>query len=142
METRKSSGLEIFPDKGAAKKILKWLRQGKVVGLTVDQRTSPAQGGIRVDFLRQPVWTTTAPAKLALASGAALLPVRLERRPDGDHDLIIEREIPLIGKEDGESNRRLAEKYNEILGVWVTHRPEQWMWLHRRFRQYKTVEQT
>ena len=65
MQTRQSRGLTIFPDKGAAKQLLKWLRDGKVLGLTVDQRTTAAKGGVLAEFMGWKVWTTTAPAAIA-----------------------------------------------------------------------------
>ena len=142
MSTRKRSGVKIFPESGAARSILKWLQKGKVIGLTADQRTKPSKGGIQVDFLGHPAWTTTAPAALAMATGAPLLPVRLERRSDGDHDLFIEEEIPLTRPKNSQSVFSLVEKYNEVIGKWVATCPEQWMWLHKRFKDYKRIEQT
>jgi Kdo2-lipid IVA lauroyltransferase/acyltransferase len=136
METRKQSGLRIFSDKGAGKSILKWLRKGGVLGLTVDQRTSPANGGILVDFMGHPAWTTTSPAALALASGAALMPVKLERRADGDHDLLINEEIPVPDTRNAETTCRLTELINKTVSAWIAEKPDQWMWLHKRFRNY------
>ena len=136
METRRQRGLTIFPDKNGAKQILKWLRAGNVVGLTVDQRTSPTRGGLPLDFMGQTAWTTTAPAALALATGAALIPVHLVRRADGDHDLIVEKEIEVPTKRNSETTKKVTEKINKILKTWVLDTPEQWMWLHKRFGQY------
>jgi KDO2-lipid IV(A) lauroyltransferase len=134
METRQSSGLTIFPDTGSAREILKWLRSGNVLGLVVDQRTGPSEGGIVSPFLGQDVWTSTAPAKLASRTGAALLPVRIERREDGDHDLFVEKEIEM---QNGIStNDRVAQvtaDINHVLEKWVQDLPASWMWLHKRF---------
>ncbi|MCP4674518.1 MAG: lysophospholipid acyltransferase family protein [Deltaproteobacteria bacterium] len=133
METRRSSGLEIFTDTGSPRHVLAWLRSGKVLGLTVDQRTPPDRGGVLADFMGCEVWTTTAPAKLALHTGAALLPVRVERRPDGDHDIVIEPEIQDTKVPETDRIQALTRKINALVGNWVTRRPELWMWLHRRF---------
>ena len=133
METRTASGLKIFPDRGGAKKVLKWLRAGNVLGLTVDQRTSQEKGGIKCSFLGREAWTTTAPAELALRTGAAILPVRIERRPDGEHNVIVEPRINADGKPDAENIRAVTQRINEVIGNWVQGRPEHWMWLHRRF---------
>ena len=136
MDTRKRSGLRIFPDVGAGRNILKWLRKGCVIGLTADQRTSPHKGGIEADFMGHSAWTGTAPAALALLSGAALIPARLERRPDGDHDLLIEKELTMSTRRTEESTRELTERINQVIAGWVRNRPEQYMWLHRRYRKY------
>ncbi len=134
METRQSSGLTIFPDAGSARSILKWLRSGNVLGLVVDQRTGPSEGGIISHFLGQDVWTSTAPAKLASRTGAALLPVRIERREDGDHDLFIEREIKIpSGFSANDRVARVTAEINNVLEKWVRDLPSSWMWLHKRF---------
>ncbi|MCP4605594.1 MAG: hypothetical protein GY847_34580 [Proteobacteria bacterium] len=133
METRQTHGLEILLEKGAARKILTWLHSGNVLGLTVDQRTSSERGGINIDFMGVKAWTTTAPASIALRTGAAILPVHIERRPDGDHDLIVEPEIPRSEQDGADEIQALTEQINGVVGKWVRHRPDHWMWLHRRF---------
>lgn len=134
MKTRESWGLKIFPDKGAAKSILRWLREGNVLGLTVDQRTSSKKGGVQIDFMGCPAWTTTVPAVLARRSQAALLPVHIERRLDGGHDIIVEPEIEIAREQGRDTILDLTAQINEIIGNWVRSRPSHWMWLHRRFQ--------
>jgi Kdo2-lipid IVA lauroyltransferase/acyltransferase len=133
MESRKRCGLEIFEDKGAARKILRHLKNNKVVALTVDQRTKSAKGGVLLPFMGHPAMTGTAPAALAAASGAPLVPVRIERLSDGRHRAIIEPEIPFFGPRTRDALIGVTEKINEISGNWIVSRPEQYMWLHRRY---------
>jgi KDO2-lipid IV(A) lauroyltransferase len=140
METRESSGLKIFPDKGAAKQVLSWLKSGRVLGLTVDQRTSPERGGILSDFMGLKAWTTTAPAELALRTGAAILPVRIERRLDGNHDVVVEAPIQMEGRPNADGVKALTRQINEVVETWIYNRPEHWMWLHRRFADYTKPE--
>jgi KDO2-lipid IV(A) lauroyltransferase len=133
MESRARSGLQIFPEEGGARQVLKWLRQGKVLGLVVDQRTPPTRGGIRAPFFGHDVWTSTAAAKLALRTGAALVPARIERREDGEHDLFVEPRIEVNGDLGAEPARLLTARINRVVERWVVQRPAHWMWLHRRF---------
>jgi KDO2-lipid IV(A) lauroyltransferase len=104
-----------------------------VLGLTVDQRTPAERGGVLVDFLGVPAWTTTAPARLALRTGAAVVPVRAERRADGRHAVFVEPEIDFQDLDGEEGVVVLTERINAAVGEWVRRRPEQFMWLHRRF---------
>jgi KDO2-lipid IV(A) lauroyltransferase len=134
METRARSGLGILPAAGSGRALVRWLRQGKALGLVVDQRTGPRQGGVRVPFLGVPAWTTTAPAVLALATGAAIVPARIERGSGGEHTLVVEPEIPLPAGERERVVARVTEAVNEAVGRWVEGRPDHWLWLHRRFR--------
>lgn len=137
MASRRATGLAIFPEDGGALAVARWLRQGKVLGLTIDQRVPAERGGIQAGFFGWPVWTTTAPALLAARLGAALLPVRLERRDDGDHDLVVEPEIAVARPADPAEIERVTAELNRVLEGWIRRRPEQWMWLHRRFRSSK-----
>jgi Kdo2-lipid IVA lauroyltransferase/acyltransferase len=132
METRRAKGLAIFRDEGSLKEIVRWLKDGKVLGFVVDQRTPPGRGGILSPFFGRDVWTTTAPAVLATRTGCALLPVRIERRPDGDHDVWIEGEIA-VPERGPRAVPDLTARINAVVEGWVRARPDHWMWLHRRF---------
>jgi KDO2-lipid IV(A) lauroyltransferase len=133
MESRLRSGLTIFTERGGARDVLRWLRRGNALGLVVDQRTPSSRGGVLAPFLGRQVWTSTAAARLALRTGAALLPARIERRDDGEHDLIVEPEI--LPDDLGGEGREVAltARINGVVEGWVRARPEHWMWLHRRF---------
>jgi KDO2-lipid IV(A) lauroyltransferase len=139
MESRRRSGLSIFPERGGVRQVLRWLRRGNVLGLVVDQRTPPARGGIRAPFMGQQVWTSTAAAKLALRTGAALVPVRIERRQDGEHDMHVEPEIELDGERGPQAEHRLTARINRVVERWVRARPELWLWIHRRFADVRPV---
>jgi KDO2-lipid IV(A) lauroyltransferase len=133
METRRIKGLTIFSDKGGARDVLSWLKAGKVLGLTVDQRTPAGRGGVLARFMGCWAWTTTAPALLALSSGAAIVPIRVERQPDGYHDLLVEPEISLPEERRSKAVSLLTNEINDLIGNWIYRRPDHWMWLHRRF---------
>jgi Kdo2-lipid IVA lauroyltransferase/acyltransferase len=133
METRAATGLRIFSDRSSLRELLRWLREGRALGLVVDQRTPAERGGLLVPFLGEPAWTTSTPAALALRTGAALVPVRARRLEDGSHEVGVEPEIPLPERRGAEEVALLTERINEIVSRWIRDTPEQWMWLHRRF---------
>ena len=65
MKARRSIGQEIVPAEGAFKPLLQGLRDGKSLGLLVDQSVSPKRGGIWVRFLGLPISVSAAPAFFA-----------------------------------------------------------------------------
>ena len=65
MKARRSIGQEIVPAEGAFKPLLQGLRDGKSLGLLVDQSVSPKRGGIWVRFLGLPIAVSAAPAFFA-----------------------------------------------------------------------------
>jgi Kdo2-lipid IVA lauroyltransferase/acyltransferase len=134
METRRALGLVIITERDFARRALPWLRAGKVLGLVIDQRTKARRGGILSPFFGRRVWTSTAAARLASRTGAAIVPVRIERGPDGDHDLIVEPELELPETDDPEFVSKVTAACNAVLERWIRGRPDHWMWLHKRFK--------
>jgi KDO2-lipid IV(A) lauroyltransferase len=89
-----------------------------------------------VDFFNQPASTTFMVAKLALRTGAAVLPVfapwdkeRNRFLLKVDPPLSIER----TGNEE-EDVRRLTQQYTRIVEDYVQRYPDQWLWIHRRWK--------
>ena len=62
MRARRSIGQEIVPAEGAFKPLMQGIRDGKSLGLLVDQSVSPKRGGIWVRFLGLPIAVSAAPA--------------------------------------------------------------------------------
>ena len=65
MKARRSIGQEIVPAEGAFKPLLQGLRDGKSLGLLVDQSVSPKRGGIWIRFAGLPMAVSAAPAFFA-----------------------------------------------------------------------------
>lgn len=62
MRARRSIGQEIVHAEGAFKALMNGIRAGKSLGLLVDQRVSPSDGGIWIRFLSRPMPVSAAPA--------------------------------------------------------------------------------
>ena len=62
MRARRSIGQEIVPAEGAFKPLMQGLRDGKSLGLLVDQSVSPKRGGIWIRFCGRPMAVSAAPA--------------------------------------------------------------------------------
>ena len=73
MRARRSIGQEIVPAEGAFKPLMQGLRDGKSLGLLVDQSVSPKRGGIWVRFLGLPIAVSAAPAFFAAKGKAPII---------------------------------------------------------------------
>lgn len=130
---RTRNGMPELVSKGGdgLRRIYGLLRQGKVICLLVDQRASE---GIPVPFFGRDAFTTPAPAAVALRRGALVLPFSNER-VGGSHFHI--RVHPAIEPPNtGDSTRDLVEytaAINAFVEARVRERPEQWLWIHRRW---------
>ena len=134
MRVRKRTGLGLFPAKASILRIHRALKRAEVIGVVIDQHM-PEGRGIPVPFFGRDASTTHAPAILALATGAPVLPATIERLPGGRHRARIE--APLSMPETGDRNRDVAEltlQLNRWLEGRIRQRPDHWLWLHRRWK--------
>ena len=83
MKARRSIGQEIVPAEGAFKPLLQGLRDGKSLGLLVDQSVSPKLGGIWVRFFGLPIAVSAAPAFFAAKGKAPIVVAWARPLPDG-----------------------------------------------------------
>jgi len=131
------AGFGVFPKRGSLDAMLERLEQGDAIVFPFDQHARPPDG-IEVEFFGHPAWTFKSLAIIALATGAPVLPATSWREPDGHHVLRFEEPMaPLESADTNEAIRRNTRAYNEILEAFIVRRPEQWYWVHRR---WKTVE--
>lgn len=114
-----------------AKAALEALRQGRVLGLLYDQKMND---GVAVPFFGIEAMTPAAPAQLALRFGCPLVPVRVERVGPGRFRLGSYEALALPDSGDRQADTiAVMTALNEILEGWIRDRPEQWLWLHRRW---------
>jgi len=126
---RRRMGVETISSEGLPIAALRHLRRGGFLGVLVDQRTK--RGGVTVEFLGQRTRMTDGPARLALASGASLVPLGIRRLPDQTHRITV-----LPGLESDPHSRdaaRLTQEIAQALEGQIRGAPEQWMWIHPRW---------
>jgi Kdo2-lipid IVA lauroyltransferase/acyltransferase len=121
--------------RSAGRDILKALRENEAVGILFDQNTTSDEG-IFVEFFGIPAATTPAIATFALRTGAAVLPgFLIWEEKLGKHRLRFDPPVQLI--ETGDLEHDVAENtklFNRILEGYVRKYPDQWLWIHRRWK--------
>jgi len=132
---RSGPGNRTIDKRSAAREMLAILREGGTLGILVDLNTLGREA-IFVDFFGIPAATTFIVAKLALRTGASVLPVFAPW--DDDHKrfrLKIGAPLPMerTGDED-EDVRRLTQQYTRVVEDCVRRYPDQWLWIHRRWK--------
>jgi KDO2-lipid IV(A) lauroyltransferase len=129
------AGFGVLSKRGSLDSILDRLAAGDVVVFPFDQHAAPPEG-IEVDFFGQPAWTFKSLAVIALATGAPVVPASSWREPDGKHVLRFEEALSTIECENaGEEIRRNTRTYNAALERLILRHPEQWYWVHRRWKK-------
>jgi len=128
------AGLGVLPKKGALDAIFDKLAAGDAVVCIMDQHAG-GRDGVTVDFFGHPAGTFRSLALIALQSGAPVVPATTWREPDGRHVLRFEEPLALIECDDStEAIRANTRAYNAALERFVLQHPEQWFWVHRRWK--------
>ncbi len=108
------------------KEMVRFLKSGGAVGLVADHFMGH---GVPIEFLGHPAKTALNPAKMAVKYDALFLPIYGLRLADGiSFDIIADDPIP---HGDPEEMTRAA---NASLEKLVRKHPEQWFWIHRRWK--------
>lgn len=122
----------VIPHRSAVRESLRWLRGGGVLGLLFDQRIT--EGGLSVPFFGRPARTTSLPALLALRTGCAVHPI-VSRRVGGKIriECVPALEIPNVPPTE-ENLRDLMTRFTAEVEAWVRRDPDQWLWIHNRWK--------
>jgi Kdo2-lipid IVA lauroyltransferase/acyltransferase len=132
---RSASGNTPIEKKQSARAILRVLRQGGIVGILADQNAA-LEDSVFVDFLGTPAATTTGIARIARHTGAAVVPVHSYWDAAlGKYRLHYDPALVLQRTEDEEGDiRNHTALFNEVLGGYIRSFPDQWFWVHRRWK--------
>lgn len=121
--------------RNAARAILAELKQDNAVGILSDQNVLEGDGNVFVDFFGVPASTTAGPARLALRTGAAVVPVFvLWDEARGKYRLRFDPALELI--RTGEDERDVVEntaRFARVIEGVIRRHPDQWLWIHRRW---------
>ena len=113
------------------------LARGETLGVLIDQHTRVA--GIWVPFFGRPAHTPTAVAKLALSTGAAIVPMGIFLERDGRHVVRVNPEVKAGKTGARESDvRDITAAASLAVEDLIRLDPAQWVWFHRRWREPET----
>lgn len=125
----------VIPKRGAVAAVVSTLREGRWVALLADQNAG--RGGVFVPFFGLPASTHPVPAVLALRLGLPLYAGACLRRPGAEFafDVHLKRMDPGPAAEisDAQVDALMAQVTATLEG-WVRWAPEQYNWLHRRWK--------
>ena len=133
-EFRESRGQKILPKKGSAPDVAAVLEENGAIGLLGDQ--AAGRKGCRVDFFGRPASVHKAIGVFALSSEAPVMVCTATRR-EGlfSFDLRVEGVMdPRENLPEVEGLTEISQWYTGLLEEAVRRRPDQYWWVHRRWR--------
>lgn len=133
-DIRREAGIEIVTEgPGVAKGVLRALKQGQLVGILPDQ--DARRHGVFVEFLGRVASTFKGPAFFAYRAGVPIIPAYIRREADGNHvGVVLDAIEPDTSREQEEEVFRLTQAYTDLMTAWILKYPENYFWVHRRFK--------
>lgn len=132
----RKAGFGVLPKRGGLEAILDRLAAGDLVVFPFDQHAN-RKDGVLAEFFGHPAGTFRSLAVIALTTGAPVVPASSWREPDGQHVLRFEdRILPAEHPDTNEAIRLNTRAYNRALERMIVRRPEQWWWVHRRWKPW------
>jgi KDO2-lipid IV(A) lauroyltransferase len=130
---RESVGIPTIYRTGAVREILRELRQNHWVGMLADQDFKSLEG-IFVPFFGTDALTVTAPAKIALATGAAILPIFVIHEQDRYRLFAEDAILPDSVSSEEDKVRALTLAWSKSVESCIHRYPDQWVWMHDRWK--------
>ena len=128
-------GNHVLSKNDFARGLLTAMRAGETVGILMDTNMTPPQG-VFVRFFGVTACTASGLARVALKTGAAVLPGFLLWEPgEGRYVLHFGPELVFARTGDADSDILAAtQQCNDALESWIRRYPDQWLWIHRRWK--------
>ncbi|MFY9950002.1 MAG: lysophospholipid acyltransferase family protein, partial [Candidatus Sulfotelmatobacter sp.] len=122
--------------------LLAAMHAGEAVGVLMDTNMTPPQG-IFVDFFGIPACTASGLARIALRTDAAVVPTfTIWDAALGKYRLRFDPAVELVRTGDLEADIQAnTQKFTSIIEDYVRKYPEQWLWVHRRWKTRPPGEQ-
>jgi len=115
--------------------LLSAMKCGEMVGILMDTNMTPPQG-VFVDFFGIPACTASGLARIALRTDAAVVPgFTIWDESLGKYRLRFDPAVELIRTDNLEADIVAnTQKFTSIIEDFVRKYPEQWLWVHRRWK--------
>jgi KDO2-lipid IV(A) lauroyltransferase len=111
------------------------LERGGHVGMLVDQYRSQKRGGVPVQFFGRLTYANSTILRLARQFDCPVHGARVIRLPENRFRVELTDPIPLARDARGRIDIQPSmQTIMSIIEGWIREHPEQWLWLHRRWR--------
>jgi KDO2-lipid IV(A) lauroyltransferase len=118
-------------EKNDLKSMIRSLREGTIVWYAADQSYDGKQSAL-LPFFCVPAMTNTATSTLAKLGKAKVLPFFPRRLPEGGYEIRILEPIENFPSDDPVAD---TEKFVKLLEEQIRRSPEQYYWVHRKFKR-------
>ena len=138
---RTMHGNKVVPKDDFVRGLLGAMRAGETVGILMDTNMTPPQG-VFVDFFGIPACTASGLARIALRTDAAVVPgFTIWEEAMGKYRLRFDPAVQLIRTGNLEADVIAnTQRFTGIIEEYARRYPDQWLWVHRRWKTRPEVE--
>ena len=136
---RSQFDVELIDKDGGAKDILKALKARRIVGILVDQNTSP-KDGIKVKFFDKDVLHTPAASVLAQKTNALIINAFIYQKDENISEICFSLAIDINKFDKEEAVQKVTQMQCSACEEMVRARPEEYFWFHQRFKRFYEKE--
>ncbi len=135
---RVNMGIGVFYESGTVGEINRSLSQGRLVGFILDQFMGPPIG-LPVTFFGKQAGTAIGLALLTEKKAAPIVPMYSYRDDQDRLRTVVEPEIEMPAFSENRQDRfyEKTQLFNDVIERQVRKHPDQWLWLHRRWKAYR-----
>jgi KDO2-lipid IV(A) lauroyltransferase len=133
---RERYGSKNIYKKEAMSKMVKELKSGGNIGILIDQKTGK-RDGVLTTFFGMECYSTTSVASMKLKYDPLIIPIFAKRERDGRYTIMFDKEVSYKAEEKQDKDEKtasLTQRYNDIIENAVREAPEQWFWMHDRWK--------
>lgn len=132
-DNRRSLGMGLIDKNGFLRPILAAFKRNEIVSFLMDQATH--KNGVCVEFFGRETSLPRGAAEFALKTGTPVFSARCFREKPGHYQVVLSEEIKLI--RTGDHERDVAENtamFIRLIEDMIRDHPEQWLWMHKLWR--------
>jgi KDO2-lipid IV(A) lauroyltransferase len=137
---RRSCGVKTIEKDGSGRELMRLLKEGYVVGLLADQ--SMRESALPATFFGHPCWTTIGPAMIVIRAKVRVHAMFLVRDATGQYAARITPSLESELTGDFQTDlARITQRCQDAIEQEVRKNPEQWLWLHRRWKERPKLQE-
>jgi len=134
---RAKLGTQFIAARNSSFAILKAIKNKAIIAFILDQFMGPPVG-VKTTFFGRETGTAMGLAKMVQRSGAIVIPTYCHRKECGKTVICFEKEIPFVELDDNTKTvTHMTQVYNDKLEEFIRLHPDQWLWVHKRWKEFR-----
>ena len=132
-ETRTRNNTQMLTKRDASRGLVKAIKNDRILGFVIDQHNGI---GIDVEFLGHKVKQADSSSRLALKFDALIIPLFFTMQSFGKYEARFYDPIDPRNFTQNNNITAISQAQADIMGQHILKYPDQWLWQHKRFKEY------